>query len=137
MKLDLTILSIFLAALPCMADQAASNSVGVTVVDGYYTPPRTQQVAFAASQPATIMHLLLRLELHPYRKDRNISIVRTDDTGHSHTNTLDVRQILRDGDPSKDDPLRHGDRVVFPTRRVTLFDRKKHQGPTKPSTPTK
>ncbi len=77
---------------------------------------------FADGAPATMMHLIFRMGGFPaYANTRAIRIIRRDEDGNEHEFTTDASTVLADGNPDKDIPLEHGDRVIVPARRISLF----------------
>ena len=77
---------------------------------------------FEPAAPATMLHLILRMDGFPDFADTSaIRVIRRGPEGRSYEFTVDAREILREGDPDKDVPLENGDRVIVPARRFGLF----------------
>lgn len=77
---------------------------------------------FADGTPATMMHLIFKMGGFPaYADTKRIKIIRRDEAGLESELVADASQILKDGDPDKDIMLEHGDRVIVPARRMSLF----------------
>lgn len=77
---------------------------------------------FADGTPATMMHLIFKMGGFPaYADTKAIKIIRRDEAGRESELVVDASQILKDGDPDKDITLEHGDRVIVPARRMSLF----------------
>ena len=77
---------------------------------------------FSDGTPATMLHLIFKMGGFPaYANTKSIRIVRRDADGREREILADASQILADGDPSKDVQLEHGDRVIVPARRMSLF----------------
>ncbi len=77
---------------------------------------------FADGTPATMLHLIFKMGGFPaYANTRAIRIIRRDSDGREIELTVDAGRILEDGDPEKDIMLEHGDRVIVPARRMSLF----------------
>jgi protein involved in polysaccharide export with SLBB domain len=77
---------------------------------------------FADGTPATMMHLIFKMGGFPaYANTKAIKIIRRAADGREIEITADASQILQDGNPDKDIPLEHGDRVIVPARRMSLF----------------
>lgn len=77
---------------------------------------------FADGTPATMMHLIFKMGGFPaYANTKAIKIIRRDAEGIEQEILADASQILKDGNPDNDIPLEHGDRVIVPARRMSLF----------------
>lgn len=77
---------------------------------------------FADGTPATMLHLIFKMGGFPaYANTKAIKIIRRDAEGRENEIMVDASQILEDGDPDKDTILEHGDRVIVPARRLSLF----------------
>ncbi len=77
---------------------------------------------FEDGTPATMMHLIFKMGGFPaYADTRKIKIIRRDEAGLESELVADASQILKDGDPDKDIMLEHGDRVIVPARKMSLF----------------
>jgi protein involved in polysaccharide export with SLBB domain len=77
---------------------------------------------FADGTPATMMHLIFKMGGFPaYADKEEIKIIRRDEAGRESEIIVDATDILADGDPDKDVVLEHGDRVIVPARRMSLF----------------
>jgi len=77
---------------------------------------------FEPSAPATMLHLILRMDGFPDFADPSaIRIIRRDADGRQYEFTVDARAILSEGDPDKDVRLENGDRIIVPARRFGLF----------------
>jgi len=84
--------------------------------------PREGIYRFSGGEPCTIMHLIFKMGgLPPYANKKAVKILRRDDNGTEREIEIDVRDILRDGSPDADITLEHGDRVIVPERRLSLF----------------
>ena len=70
----------------------------------------------------TMMNLIFRMgNLPPYANDRAIRVIRQDKDGIEHEYRVNVREILKEGDPDLDFPLQSGDRIIVPARRFQLL----------------
>jgi protein involved in polysaccharide export with SLBB domain len=70
----------------------------------------------------TMMNLIFRMgELPPYANDRAIRVIRQDKDGIEHEYRVNVREILKEGDPDLDFPLVSGDRIIVPARRFQIL----------------
>jgi protein involved in polysaccharide export with SLBB domain len=77
---------------------------------------------FADGAPATMMHLIFKMGGFPaYANTKAIKIIRRDAEGRENEIIADASQILQDGNPDRDITLEHGDRVIVPARRMSLF----------------
>lgn len=77
---------------------------------------------FADGTPATMMHLIFKMGGFPaYANTKAIKIIRRDAEGRENEIFADASQILKDGNPDDDIVLEHGDRVIVPARRMSLF----------------
>jgi protein involved in polysaccharide export with SLBB domain len=78
--------------------------------------------AFAASQPATMMNLIFQMGgLPPYANDKAIRVIRRNEEDIDEEFRVNAREILKEGDPDLDFELAHGDRIIVPARRISLF----------------
>ncbi|HAS81790.1 MAG TPA: hypothetical protein DCS43_03715 [Verrucomicrobia bacterium] len=78
---------------------------------------------FADGSPATLMHLIFNMGGFPaYANTKAIKIIRRDDQGLEHEIIADASLILEDGSPERDIPLEHGDRVIVPPRKISIFN---------------
>jgi len=79
-------------------------------------------VNFTASEPCTMMRLLFKLGgLPPYAKAKAIRVIRRDADGFEDEFIVDAQRIMDEGNPDDDFPLKDGDRVIVPARRISLF----------------
>ncbi len=70
----------------------------------------------------TMMNLIFRMgSLPPYANDKAIRVIRQDKDGIEHEYRVNVREILKEGDPDLDFPLQTGDRIIVPARRFQLL----------------
>jgi len=77
---------------------------------------------FAGGESFTIMHLIFKMGGLPrYANPKAIRIIRRDRDGNEEELKVNADQILETGDPDEDVPLQHGDRVIVPQRRISLF----------------
>lgn len=77
---------------------------------------------FPAGSQATMMTLIFRMGgLPPYANDKAIRVIRRDEDGFEKEFRVNAREILKEGDPDLDFGLMHGDRVIVPERRISLF----------------
>ncbi len=78
---------------------------------------------FKAGDPCTMMHLMFRVagQMGPYANTKRVLVIRKNERGWDEEIRVNVERLMEDGDPAADVPLMHGDRVVVPKRRVTLF----------------
>lgn len=77
---------------------------------------------FENGKPATMMYLIFQMGGFPaYANTKEVKVIRRDASGLEHEIMVDVSQILKDGNPDKDIVLEHGDRVIVPARRMSLF----------------
>jgi len=78
---------------------------------------------FADGSPATLMHLIFNMGGFPaYANTKAIKIIRRDDQGLEHEIIADASLILEDGNPDRDVPLEHGDRVIVQPRKMSIFN---------------
>ncbi len=77
---------------------------------------------FSDEARATMLHLILQMGGFPtYADTREIRIIRQDEQGDEYEMTIDAKKLLKEGDPDLDVALEHGDRVIVPSRRMSLF----------------
>jgi len=77
---------------------------------------------FGSSEPCSMMHLIFKMGgLPAYADDRAVRIIRRDEEGVEQETAVNVREILKRGDPEDDVPLRDGDRILVPSRVIRLF----------------
>jgi protein involved in polysaccharide export with SLBB domain len=78
---------------------------------------------FSAAEPCTMMHLVLDKlgGLPAYANKKDVKIIRRDRDGFEEEIEVNLEEILDTGDPEKDIPLEHGDRVVIPPRYLLMF----------------
>lgn len=83
---------------------------------------RQGPVRFAGDEPSTMMRLVFRMGgFPPYANRRAVRIIRRDEKGIEREMTVNVERIMATGDPDDDVPLEHGDRIIVPARRISLF----------------
>lgn len=78
-------------------------------------------VRFSASEPCTLMHLMFRLSLPPFADARKIRVIRKTESGAAQEIIMNGEEVMEEGDPKKDRPLEHGDRIIVPARRWSLL----------------
>lgn len=77
---------------------------------------------FTDGTPATMMHLIFKMGGFPaYANTRAVRIIRRDAAGRESEIVVDTSLILEDGNPDHDVALEHGDRIIVPARRMSLF----------------
>jgi protein involved in polysaccharide export with SLBB domain len=77
---------------------------------------------FSGGEPCTMMHLVFKMGGLPrYADATEIKLIREEEDGFETEMEVNVKEILKEGDPDKDIPLENGDRVVVPARRIHLF----------------
>jgi len=78
--------------------------------------------AFKPTEPCTMMHLYFKMGgFPPYADQRKVRVLRRDQEGSERELTVNVKEILKEGDPAEDFPLKNGDRVIVPSRTIRLF----------------
>ena len=66
-----------------------------------------------------MMYLMFKTGgLPKWADDKNVVIVRKGPTGKVEEITVNVRVLLKTGDPADDVPLQNGDRVIVKERRL-------------------
>jgi polysaccharide export outer membrane protein len=84
--------------------------------------PKPGVYRFNETEPCTLLHLLLKIEeLTAYADARAVEIHRRGPDGRETVQTVNVEPLLEEGRRSDDVPLRNGDRIVVPARRLSLF----------------
>ncbi len=77
---------------------------------------------FSEESQATMMHLIFQMGGFPsYANTRAIRILRRDAEGREREFTVDAGKLLEEGNPDLDVALEHGDRIIVPARRMSLF----------------
>lgn len=77
---------------------------------------------FSGAEPCSIMHLVLKMGgLPAYADQKNVKVVRRDKEGGEEEFKVNAQRILEGGNPDDDFPLENGDRVLVPSRRLSLF----------------
>jgi len=77
---------------------------------------------FPGGAQATMMTLIFQMGGLPlYANDKAIRVIRRDEDGFEKEFSVNAREILKEGDPDLDFHLMHGDRVIVPARRISLF----------------
>ncbi|MBN1557614.1 MAG: SLBB domain-containing protein, partial [Lentisphaerae bacterium] len=77
---------------------------------------------FSSGEPCTLMHLIFKMNGFPqYADEQAIKIVRKEESGRERQLVVNATRIMATGDPDQDIPLQHGDRVIVPARRFSLF----------------
>jgi protein involved in polysaccharide export with SLBB domain len=77
---------------------------------------------FAPGERCTIMHLLFKIGgLPPYANTKAIRVIRRNENGVDEEFRVNAKRILEEGNPDDDFALEHGDRVIVPARRISLF----------------
>lgn len=96
------------------ASAPVSEDEGETVDILVVIHPETKIYQFKPNEPCTIMHLIFKMGgLSPYVDHRDAKIIRKTPDGKEQEIWIKVQEILESGDPKKDVPLQHGDRVIF------------------------
>jgi hypothetical protein len=76
---------------------------------------------FRPDEPCTVLHLIFKMGGIPGLVEKDdVRIIRKKDTGEEEEIPVDLRGLLETGDPKKDVPLKHGDRVIFPARLYAI-----------------
>jgi len=84
--------------------------------------PREGVIRFGRNEPCTLLHLIFKMGgLPQFAKARGIKIKRTGDDGKEQEIRANAVRLLKTGDPDLDVPLRHGDRVIIPSRTIGIF----------------
>ena len=79
-------------------------------------------VRFSNDEPCTLMYLLLKIGgLPKFAKMDAIRIVRRDKSGIETEIRANGDILLKEGRPEDDVPLQHGDKVIVPSRTLSLF----------------
>ncbi len=74
---------------------------------------------FQANEPCTMMYLMFKTGgLPKWADDKNVVIVRKGPAGIEEQIIVNVRLLLKTGDPLDDVPLQNGDRVIVKERRL-------------------
>ena len=70
-----------------------------------------------------MMHLMFKVgdQMTPYANKRAIRVMRRQADGRSEEFKVDADKILAEGDFNADFVLENGDRVIIPSRKMTLF----------------
>ncbi|NQU38638.1 MAG: polysaccharide biosynthesis/export family protein [Lentisphaerae bacterium] len=91
------------------------------IVVGQLTQPGIY--SFKDGQNCSMMHLLFRIgsQISPYANLKKVKVIRKSDRGWDEEFIVDADRLMEDGDPAADIPLQHGDRVIIPKRRISLF----------------
>ena len=77
---------------------------------------------FGSGERFTMMNLMLnKVGLSPYANDKAVRVIRTDADGVEEEFRVNVREMLKEGDPRLDFPLQSGDRIIVPERGISLF----------------
>lgn len=77
---------------------------------------------FEGSERFTMMNLAFRMGgFPPYANSKSVRVIRTDKDGIEQEFRVNARKILEEGDPDLDFPLEPGDRVIVPSRGISLF----------------
>lgn len=77
---------------------------------------------FEPSERFTMMNLMFRIGgLPSYANDKGIRVIRQSENGSEEEFKVNVREIMKEGNPELDFPLVSGDRIVVPERRISLF----------------
>ncbi len=100
--------------------QGAGEGSREVIVLGEVRKPGMYQ--FTDSEPFTVMHLMFKMGgLPPYANKKALKIFRRDKEGNEEEFTVNVKDILEEGNPDNDIPLKSGDRIVVPARKISLF----------------
>ena len=84
------------------------------LVTGHFLADRKGIYHFRPDEPCTIMHLLFKMGGLPAHVDaRDVQVIRRNPNGETEEFKVNAREILQSGEPEKDFPLKHGDRVVI------------------------
>lgn len=79
-------------------------------------------VSFVRGERFTMMNLVFRMGgLPPYANDRAIRVLRRNSEGFEYEYRVNVREIMKEGNPDLDFPLQSGDRIVVPSRGFRLL----------------
>lgn len=77
---------------------------------------------FSEGAPSTMLHLVFKMGGFPaYADTRNVRVIRQTGEGRENEMVVNVDRILEEGNPDLDVPLEHGDRIIVPARRMSLF----------------
>jgi protein involved in polysaccharide export with SLBB domain len=77
---------------------------------------------FDPSERFTMMNLIFRMgSLPAYANDKGVRVIRQSDSGSEEEFKVNVREIMKEGNPELDFPLMSGDRIIVPARRISLF----------------
>lgn len=104
------------------SDAEAGSEVGEKVVLVLGEVGRQGLYSFHGSEPCSVMHLLLKMGgLPAYANTKELKIIRRDKEGKEKEIKVNAAKILEDGNPDKDVALENGDRVIVPSRKLSLF----------------
>ncbi len=79
-------------------------------------------IRFSGAEPCTVMHLIFKMGGFPqYANRRALRILRIDASGVEREIIVNAERIMETGHPDDDVPLEHGDRIIVPARRLSLF----------------
>jgi protein involved in polysaccharide export with SLBB domain len=77
---------------------------------------------FAADESCTMMHLVFKLGKLPlYANRKAVKIIRAAEDGENEEIVVNVEKIINEGKAEDDVTLEHGDRIIVPARKLTLF----------------
>ena len=76
-------------------------------------------VTFSGNESCTMLHLMFKLGGLPKWADaRHVELVRRDEKGEETTSEIDVKKLLKSGNPEDDVELENGDRIIVRERRL-------------------
>jgi hypothetical protein len=85
------------------------------------TVRKTGVYRFQKDEPCTMMHLLFKMAgLPAHATGRNATIQRKNADGIEVEIKVNIRELMETGEPEKDVPLKHGDRVIFEDRLLAI-----------------
>lgn len=94
-----------------------TNTITVHVSIGLQVDRESTSYQFEPGERATIMNLMFRIGgLPPFVEDTNARVRRTAPDGSRQEFRINIRAILKEGDPDLDFPLQDGDEVIIPAR---------------------
>ena len=99
---------------------AAGGSVKTILVLGEVS--RSGYYQFEPGEPCSMLHLMLKMGgLPPFANKKAVKVIRRDEQGYEEEITVNVGRLMEYGAPEDDLPLKNGDRVKVPAKRISLF----------------
>ena len=74
---------------------------------------------FKQNESCSIMNLIFKMgKISPYIEMQDVRIIQENEEGNDTEIRIDIKEIMKAGDPQKDIPLKNGDRIVFHPRWI-------------------